>query len=140
MRHMIFAAALVAAGTNACASEMLAGPYTAHILRVVDGDTVEARVHIWLGQDLTARIRLRGIDAPELHGPCPAQAQAARDHLARLLGSGPVVLTRIGHDKFGGRLDADIALPNGQDASSAMIAAGHARPWPHPKDDGCVAR
>jgi len=42
----------------------------AEVLRVIDGDTFEARVRIWHGMDVTTRGRLRGIEAPELHARC----------------------------------------------------------------------
>jgi hypothetical protein len=41
--------------------------YRADVLRVIDGDTFEARVRIWSGFEITTRVRLRAIDAPELH-------------------------------------------------------------------------
>ena len=53
----------------------------ADVLRVIDGDTFEARVHVWPGLDITTKIRLRGVDAPELKARCPAErsmAEAAR--------------------------------------------------------------
>ena len=131
---MIFAAALVAAGAHA--AEVLSGPYPAEVLRVIDGDTFVARVRIWLGQDVIATIRLRGIDAAELRGPCAAAAQAARDHLAHLLGGGPAVLTQVSHDKYGGRYDARAALPDGTDLAEAMHNAGHARRWSG-RREGC---
>src|SRR5689334_16315128 len=40
--------------------------YTVDVIRTVDGDTFEARVHLQGGLDPTTRVRLRGIDAPEL--------------------------------------------------------------------------
>lgn len=135
---IIAAAALIAAGAPVPASETLAGPYSAVIVRVIDGDTVEARVRLWLGLDQTVRVRIRDMDAPEMHGHCPGEreaAMAARDYLARLLGDGPVALSRISPDKYGGRVDAAIHLPTGQDVAAAMRAAGHARPWPRPKGE-----
>jgi len=138
--RFLLAAALFAACWPVCAlsSETLTGPYTAWILRVIDGDTVEARVRIWLGQDLTILVRLRGIDTPELRGRCPgeqAAAEAARAFVVGLLPEqGPVRLTAVAHDKYRGRVDASIELPSGQDLASALRAAGHARP---PRDSGC---
>jgi micrococcal nuclease len=129
--RLFIAAAFVAACSPVSAAEMLAGPYPAEIVRVIDGDTVEARIHIWLGQDQTTHIRLRGIDAPELRGHCPGEreaAAAARDHLAHLLALGRVTVTDISTDKYGGRVDARIRLPDGTDISAAMIKAGHALP------------
>ena len=42
----------------------------AEALRVLDGDTFEARVRVWPGFDVTTRVRLRGIDAPEMRARC----------------------------------------------------------------------
>jgi hypothetical protein len=53
-----------------CAEDVLNGPVNAELLRVIDGDTIEVRARIWLGLDLTTRVRLSGIDAPELDGAC----------------------------------------------------------------------
>src|SRR5581483_2642633 len=58
------------------------------VVRVIDGDTFEARVNVWPGIDITTRVRLRGIDAPEMHARCDAEqakARAARDALAAML-------------------------------------------------------
>ncbi len=132
MRRWI-AAALVAVCGPAFASETLTGPYHALVLRVIDGDTVEARIRVWLGQDVTTLVRIRGIDTPEVRGHCPGEreaAEAARAHLAALLAPGPVWLSAISHDKYRGRIDAEVHLPAGSDVAAAMIAAGHARTGP----------
>lgn len=55
--------------------------YPADVLRVIDGDTFEARVRVWPGLDVDTKVRLRGVDAPELHARCAdeyVKAQAAR--------------------------------------------------------------
>jgi len=136
MRYIApIAIALLASCWTATAAEVLAGPYRAEIVRVIDGDTVEARIHVWLGLDVTTRIRIRDIDAPEMKGDCPEAAAASRDALARLLTSGSVSIANIKHDKYGGRIDAALTLPNGQDVSTAMRKSGHAIPWPHPKGE-----
>ena len=59
--------------------------HSAEVVRVIDGDTFEARVHLWPGLDITTRVRLRGIDAPEFKARCNEErlrAEAARDALA----------------------------------------------------------
>src|SRR5882757_11538167 len=61
------------------------------VVRTIDGDTFEARVHLPTGPDLTTRVRLRGIDAPELKASCPRElqlAEAATVALRDLLGQG----------------------------------------------------
>src|SRR5262245_48629002 len=75
-------------GPDGSATMSLTTVYAADLLRVLDGDTFEARVHVWPGLAVTTRVRLRGIDAPELHARCPqerSKAEAARTALAALL-------------------------------------------------------
>ena len=102
------------------------------VLRTIDGDTFEARVHLWPGLDLTTRVRLRGIDAPELKASCPGElqmAEAATDALRALLGEGDVTIFNIGPDKYSGRVVADAATRRTGNVSTAMLAAGHARSY-----------
>jgi len=83
--------------------------YPAEVIRVIDGDTFEARVRVWPGLDVDTKVRLRGIDAAELHARCAdelAQAQAARAALQTILAQGGVAISQVGIDTYGGRVDA----------------------------------
>jgi endonuclease YncB( thermonuclease family) len=74
------------------------GTHPAEVLRVIDGDTFEARVHVWPGLDITTKVRLRGVDAPELKARCPAEramAEAARDALRDMLAEGAVGIAAV---------------------------------------------
>jgi endonuclease YncB( thermonuclease family) len=76
--------------------------HTISVIRTIDGDTFLARVHLPSGLDLTTRVRLRGIDAPELKTCCPQElqmAEAPTDALRALLGEGEVTIFNIGPDK-----------------------------------------
>jgi endonuclease YncB( thermonuclease family) len=56
-------------------------PHVRHpvdVLTTIDGNTFEARVHLWPGLDLTKRLQLRGIDAPELKAQCTACCRTTR--------------------------------------------------------------
>jgi endonuclease YncB( thermonuclease family) len=102
------------------------------VIRTVDGDTFEARVHLWPGLDLNTRVRLRGIDAPELKASCPQElqmAEAASVALRGLLGEGEVTIFNIGPDKYSGRVVADVATKKTGNLSAALLAAGHARSY-----------
>jgi micrococcal nuclease len=102
------------------------------VVRVLDGDTFEARVRIWPGMEITTRVRLRGIDAPELRARCDDErmkALAARDALARLLAEGSVGISCVGQDKYGGRVDADVSTARTPDVSARMLEGGFARPY-----------
>jgi endonuclease YncB( thermonuclease family) len=106
--------------------------HPAEVMRVLDGDTFEARVHVWPGMQITTRVRLRGIDAPELRARCDDErekALAAREALARLLAQGSVGVARVGQDKYGGRVDADVSTADTPDVSAAMLQGGFARPY-----------
>ena len=113
------------------AQNALAGPVAAIVQRVVDGDTIDVRASIWLGQTLNVRVRIDGVDAPELQGRCPEErslAVAARDFLTQRLEGAEVTLTQVVYDKFGGRVRADVADAKG-DVATALLSAGLARPY-----------
>ena len=102
------------------------------VIRTIDGDTFEARVHLEPGLDLNTRVRLRGIDAPELKASCAQElqmAEAATGALRAMLGEGDVRIFNIGPDKYAGRVVADVATRRTGNVSTAMLAAGHARSY-----------
>ncbi|MEH2612462.1 endonuclease YncB(thermonuclease family) [Bradyrhizobium sp. AZCC 1693] len=102
------------------------------VIRTIDGDTFEARVHLEPGLDPTTRIRLRGIDAPELKASCPQElqmAEAATGALRAMLSEGDVRIFNIGPDKYSGRVVADVVTRRTGNVSTAMLAAGHARSY-----------
>lgn len=118
---------------------VLRAGHPAEVIRVIDGDTFEARVDIWPGMQVTTRVRLRGIDAPEMHGRCAdevAKARAARDALAQLLQQGGVGIANIGQDKYGGRVDADVSTAHTADVASALYERGVARRYGGGRRDG----
>ena len=101
----------------------------------IDGDTIRC------GHE---RIRLLGIDAPEMPGHCrpgricvDGDPYASRANLARLLSARPLTIERKGTDRYG----RTIALVNagGRDLSCGQLAAGRAvyvRKW---DDAGALA-
>ena len=106
--------------------------HSAEVLRVLDGDTFEARVHLWPGLDVTTRVRLRGIDAPEMKARCGderSKAEAARDALRAILDQGEVAISRVTLDKYGGRVVADASTHATPDVSAAMLSAGLVRAY-----------
>ncbi len=55
------------------------------------------------------------------------KAQAARAALETMLGEGGVTISRVGVDKYGGRVDATVATRGTADVSAAMLNGGFAR-------------
>ena len=124
------------------AAEILAGPVPATVLDVIDGDTITVQARIWLGQAIETRVRLAGIDTPELRGDCPAEralAVRARDRLAERLSGGQVILTDIRYGTYAGRVVARMSTAGTPDIAGTLIAAGLARPYGGrgPRPDWC---
>jgi len=124
------------------------GPYQATIVVLHDGDTIDVSIVLWKAR-LRAKgdidlgfnvhrspagiilerqsVRLYGCNAPELATPA---GKAALAFLETVLKVGDVVtLLSHGWDKYGGRIDGAVTLPDGRDLTQVMIAAGHAAPW-----------
>lgn len=87
----------------------------------VDGDTLDFR-----GE----RIRIMGVDTPEMRGRCAdeiAGAKAAQVYVARLLSLGDVSIERHGTDKYGRTLAR--VFSRGQDIAGLIIAEGLGRAY-----------
>jgi endonuclease YncB( thermonuclease family) len=106
--------------------------YAAEVVRIIDGDTFVARMRTGPGGEIETRVRLRSIDAAELHARCSKElrlALAARAALQRLLADGRVMLSHVGPDKYPGRIDANVATRGTNDISAAMLSGGFARAY-----------
>ena len=125
-----------ASGGPVGATRHIAGPYRAQAIRVVDGDTFEARLRIWFNHDVTLLVRLDGVDAPELRGRCAQErrlALEARDALADILSSGEVTLRDLHADKYNGRAVARAIVTGdggvADDVGAMLMAGGYARAY-----------
>jgi micrococcal nuclease len=108
--------------------------YRARIVRVIDGDTVEAELDLGFRVSLRAVLRLVGINAPEVHGPDRPRGLAATKHLRELLlqhtPADDVVTVRTQKDvteKYGRYLA--VILAGAVNVNDRMIADGHAVPY-----------
>lgn len=113
--------------------------YRAQIVRVVDGDTVEARVDLGLRVIKDETVRLARVNTPELN---TAEGQDAKRWVqAWVAGSGrgewswQITTSRPDpRDRYGRFLAEIVALspPPGSAAnlSDALLTAGVAAPWP----------
>jgi endonuclease YncB( thermonuclease family) len=112
------------------------GPYPAVVTDWHDGDTCHLNADLGFGffiygHDLDGHpvlsCRIVGINAPELGTAAGKVSQAGA---AGLCPPGTHVhVVSSGWDKFGGRFDGTITLPDGSDFGQAMIAGGFAVPY-----------
>jgi len=113
------------------------GPYPAEVVDIHDGDTVHLNIDLGFAQFVEAydfggrplmSCRVYGINAPELSTDA---GKAARAYAQTLLRPGDIVkVLSHGWDKFGGRFDGTITLPDGSDFATLMVAAGQAVIYP----------
>ncbi len=112
----------------------LPGPVRGQVVRVIDGDSLEVTVMIWLDMWLTTKVRLADIDTPEIWRPACAKerivGEQAKAFTERFIGFGQVQLFDIHYGKYAGRVVARVENAKGQDLSQALLAAGFGeRDW-----------
>ncbi len=98
--------------------------YPTTINRIIDGDTVVARLDLGLGINLTQNVLLVGIDAPELHTEA---GKAARAWLCDRILYRAVLMdidSKNSHDKYG-RLLA-VILVDQLNLNQELIRLGYA--------------
>ena len=110
--------------------------YRCRLLDVIDGDTVELEVELGFNARLTVRVRLDGIDTPELKGKTIDERRMAQDALALVArwcearADRIIVRTfRDSRDKFGRLLATLIDQDTSETVQQALIEAGLARPY-----------
>ena len=127
---------------QAAPSEALSGPVSAHVERVIDGDTIEVRAHIWLNTDVMVRVRLSGIDTPEIsRADCPAERAkglTAQARLTSLVQDQSVFLHDVQYGKYAGRVVARVKTDQGIDVSKWLLATGYAVEYSGAQNNWCT--
>lgn len=102
-------------------------PYPADVIRVIDGDTFVAKVHLRKGLAEDTRIRLHGVDTPEMTS-CPEAAIKAKEFLTELIGS-KVRVKFVVRDSFG-RMVSHVFTLDGDNVGAVLLEAGMAEKYP----------
>jgi micrococcal nuclease len=133
----------LSAANPALASPGEGGRYQWQVIGVIDGDTL--KVHLpGLPMELQpVKVRVRGIDTPELKGKCASEKVAAkkagaftRNVVERAnTAKRPIHFSRIDWDKYGGRIDADV-LVDGRSLADILVSAGLAKRYDGGKRGG----
>lgn len=100
---------------------------------IYDGDTFAAFAHVSNDISVPIRVRLINVDTPEIHGECDSEISAAfraKNRLAELIPVGiRVELENIKDDKYLGRIDANVILPDERDVGKVLIQEKFGRPY-----------
>jgi len=96
--------------------------YLGVVDRVVDGDTLEVRIDLGFDVWKSERLRLRGIDAPELNTPAGKQA---RGFVERELGQCKFVVFHTYKTDLYARYIADLLYDPALDDKNAVFEKGH---------------
>ena len=106
--------------------------YKAKLIKVIDGDTVDLDVDLGMDVHINTRIRLAGINTPELHSKDEAEREAAKRAKSALEGLmvNPMVMTTQKDEKEKyGRYLATITNGNGVNVNEYMVKLGHAKKY-----------
>ena len=101
-------------------------------MKVVDGDTIDARIYLGFQISIIKRIRLANIDTPEMRSSNINERQkaiAAKERLEDLLynSDGFFKLLSEGFDKYGRCIGRVIV--EGEDLSKTLIKEGYGVPY-----------
>lgn len=121
--------------------------YRCDILRVIDGDTIDARIDLGFHMTTTQRLRLLGVNTPETHAKDPQvrlAAQAATDYTHRWIDAArpapipepshpvqpwPFLIATAKSDAFG-RWLATLGFPDLDNTlNAALLDLGFATPY-----------
>ena len=109
------------------------GPYEAEVVRVIDGDTVAVRVHLWPGLTKNIKLRLDGVNTPETHRAPECEKRLGRkatEFTRQFIGAAHMVRVSDVHlGKFAGRALGKLEVPGKGDLGKALLAAGLAREY-----------
>ena len=98
------------------------GTKTAEVLRVIDGDTIYAKIFISKDYSVKIKVRILGIDTPEKNGDCEEEkllAKKAKELLEKLLPK-TIKLINMKDGKYNGRVLANV-IANGQDITPILL-------------------
>lgn len=100
--------------------------FAATVMQVHDGDTLTVDLDLGFSVRTVQHLRLLGCNAIELGQPGGHEAKA---NLEQLVLGRTVVVRTVKPDKFGGRYDAAVTLPDGRDLVPLLIADDWAVAW-----------
>lgn len=98
--------------------------FSVQVLRIVDGDTFEAKISIWPNQDVTTFVRVLGVDTPEVRGPHAVVGILAKDFTRQWISEPGISIHGCKFDSFG-RLLGRVCRVGGECLDDVLVREGH---------------
>lgn len=124
---LVFLASLSVAEGN----PSMSARHVATVVSVYDGDTITVDVVLWPGLTWRGKVRLRGVDTPEIQTKSKAEkkrALLARDFVRERIGE-TIYLENVKLGNFAGRVVATVRLQDGSDLAKVLIREGHGKAY-----------
>ncbi len=102
--------------------------YEAEILRIIDGDTYDVLVNLGWGVLMRHRVRLRGIDTPEMN---TQEGKDAKAFAEEILLDQRIYLTNVAKrtDKYGRTVAKIWLVDEGRDITEYLLTEGYGVPY-----------
>jgi len=100
--------------------------YKAHVNRVVDGDTFDVTIDLGFRITTFQRLRLVGVDTPEIRGPERPEGLKVKEYVKDLIEGKDLSIETFKIGKFG-RYVAEVYLDNGEGLSEHLLAKNMAK-------------
>lgn len=101
--------------------------YKGKVLRVIDGDTLEAAIEMWPDITVLARVRVMGVDCPETKGETAREGYYAKRFTYEEVQDMECSFTVFGKDSFGRVLCSVQYL--GKDLATELIKHGYGKEY-----------
>ena len=105
--------------------------HVATVVSVYDGDTFTVDVALWPGLTWRGKVRVRGVDTPEIQTKSKREkkrALLARDFVRARIGK-TVFLENVKQGSFSGRVVATVRLQDGSNLAKVLIREGHGKAY-----------
>lgn len=96
MKHLLLSILLITLGADKVSEE-----YNAEVISVYDGDTVTCDIDLGFDVHTIQKVRLHGIDAPEIRGEERPEGLISRDALRGLINGEDIRIVNHGRGKYG---------------------------------------
>lgn len=104
--------------------------YRGEVVKVIDGDTVDVMIDLGFEAHLKTRVRLFGLDTPEMHvAEQKARGQKAAEFVKKAIEGKPIRIQMLNKDKYGRYLAKIYYGEKQEEINKQLIERGFAQEY-----------